>query len=337
MARALLLFLLTAFVALALAPAAARGAEPGTAGPAFAELEIPGGKAAVVRLREEAEVAGEEILLGEIADVAAREPWLRERLEELVVGTAALPGFERRLTAGTIELRMRQARLPVDEIALVAPAGGVRVVTLAQRVPKERIVEAVEAWYRSSLPAEAGLELHLSVQARDEVAPVGEVELRPGDSEPRWGKAVLLLDLVVNGKPHRKVSVTVEASVEQDVWVAAKDLQRLEGVGPGDVRRERRTLAGPVDMPDFTKELRATRYVREGTVLTWREVEVVPDLLRGEKVLIVAQLDGVVVQAVGESLADARIGETVGVRNLNSGQVVYGTLTEEKYVAVRVW
>ena len=336
MARALLLFLLAALIALAAPAAAAQGAglEPAAE---FVELEIPSGKAAIVRLREEAEVAGEEIRLGDVADVAARERWLQERLEELVVGTAALPGFARTLSAGAIELRLRQAKLPADEIALVAPVGEVRVVTLSQRVPKEMIAAAVEAWYRSSLPAQAGLELHLSVEARDEVAPVGAVELRPVDSEPKWGKAALLLDLVVNGKPHRRVSVTVETSVEQDVWVAARDLQRLEGVGPGDVRLERRTLPGPVETPDFTKQLRATRYVRQGTVLTWREVEVVPDLLRGEKVLIVAQLDGVVVRAIGESLADARIGETVGVRNLDSGQVVYGTLTEEKYVAVRVW
>lgn len=331
MAR-LLRFLLAALITFAAAPAAAEGA-----GLEADALEIPGGKVAIVRLREEAEVAGEQIRLGDVAEVAAREAWLQERLEELVVGTAALPGSARRLSAGTIELRMRQARLPVEEIAMVAPAGEVNVVTRVQRIPKELIAAAVESWYRAAVASQPGVELHLSVEAREEAAPVGLVELRPVDAQPRWGKAVVLLDLVVNGKPHRRVSVTVEASVEQDVWVAARDLQRLERVGLADVRLERRTLAGPVETPGFEKELRATRYVREGTVLTWRDVEVVPDLLRGEKVFIVAELDGVVVRAVGESLADARIGETVGVRNLDSGQVVYGTLTEEKFVAVTVW
>ena len=81
MAR-LLRFLLAALITFAAAPAAAEGAglEAGLA------LEIPGGKVAIVRLREEAEVAGEQIRLGDVAEVAAREAWLQERLEELVVG-----------------------------------------------------------------------------------------------------------------------------------------------------------------------------------------------------------------------------------------------------------
>lgn len=308
------------------------------AGGALAEeVEIPEGRVAVVRLLRESTVAGGEIRLGEIAEIAAKEAALKERLEELVVGTAALPGSARSLSVGAITLRLRQARLPVDGIAVEAPSTEVYVTTSAQSIAKERVVEAIEAWYRSSLKVESGAVLHLDVQVGEQTAPQGNVEFRPTEGAPRWGKAAVVLEMIVDGKPFRRVSATVEAAVEQDVWVAARDMLRLEHVGPEDVRMERRRLTSPVEKLDFAKVMRTTRYVREGTVLTSREVEVVPDLLRGEMVLIVAELDGLVVRAMGESMAEARVGETVPVKNLNSGQVVYGTLTEEGSVAVRVW
>lgn len=325
MARIVALLLL---IALAAAGVAAAGE---------AETAVPEGRLALVRLRPEATVAGGEIRLGEIADVAAVDPGLKERLEELVVGTAALPGSARSLSAGAITLRLRQARLPVERIALEPPGGEVHVITSAQQIGKERLVEAIEAWYRSALKVGPEARLHLDVQVSEQMAPEGSVELRPVQGEPRWGKSVIVFDLVVDGKPVRRVSATVEAAVEQEVWVAARDMLRLEIVGPDDVRAEWRRLSSPTEKFDFSTALRTTRYVREGTVLTSKEVEPVPDLLRGERVLIVAELDGLVVRVVGESMAEARVGQTVPVKNLNSGQVVYGTLTEEGFVAVKVW
>lgn len=46
---------------------------------------------------------------------------------------------------------------------------------------------------------------------------------------------------------------------------------------------------------------------------------------------------GIVVQVPGEALSEGRIGDVVTVRNLTSGNVVYGTLDEDGIVWVSVW
>ena len=53
--------------------------------------------------------------------------------------------------------------------------------------------------------------------------------------------------------------------------------------------------------------------------------------------MVVAAKGSVVVQVPGEALSDGRVGETLAVRNLVSGNTVYGTLAEDGTVLVQVW
>jgi flagella basal body P-ring formation protein FlgA len=55
---------------------------------------------------------------------------------------------------------------------------------------------------------------------------------------------------------------------------------------------------------------------------------------RGERVVLLARVLGLDVRMQGEALRDGAVGETIGVRNLNSQRVVEGRVTSEGAVEV---
>lgn len=61
-----------------------------------------------------------------------------------------------------------------------------------------------------------------------------------------------------------------------------------------------------------------------GTVLTHALVREPPVIVHGQRVALVSSATGIAVQAPGEALSDARIGDRLRVRNLSSGKVVEG-------------
>lgn len=70
---------------------------------------------AVIDLKEEVWIAGDVVLLGDIAELSG-DPEMILALAEVNVGTAPLSGSSRRLTTGQIEVRLRQAGINPKEV-----------------------------------------------------------------------------------------------------------------------------------------------------------------------------------------------------------------------------
>ncbi len=73
------------------------------------------GAPATVELRERVLVEGEEITLGQLAEITPEER--AEELGAVKIGPAPLPGDGRRLTAGYLKMRLRHGGVACDEIA----------------------------------------------------------------------------------------------------------------------------------------------------------------------------------------------------------------------------
>ncbi|MFN2329793.1 MAG: flagellar basal body P-ring formation chaperone FlgA [Chromatocurvus sp.] len=71
-----------------------------------------------------------------------------------------------------------------------------------------------------------------------------------------------------------------------------------------------------------------------GTILTHALVQEPPVIQRGQRVSLVSSRIGIAVQAPGEALADARIGDRLRVRNLSSGKTVEGVARSSGTVEV---
>jgi len=290
-----------------------------------------------VFLPRHAAVEAGAIRLGDIATIESADPSLAGRLEALEVGRAALPGEKRVINVGTLRLRMRQARLPERLVEIVAESDAIEVSTLYQALSRERLQAVVADWYAAHAALPEGAVLRIEVDVEEQRVPLGAVEIGVGLSEPRFGSVAAPLEIRIDGRPYKRVNASVKAFVEQQVWVASRAIGRGEVIGPSDVILATRLFAQAAPRPlSFETPVRATRPIREGAVLTWDVVEPVPDVHKGDQVVVVATIGGVVVQVPGEAMSDGRTGERVAVKNLGSGNVVYGVLTEDGTVLVEV-
>ncbi len=316
-----------------------------TAAAATAETSAAAAPLAVVRIPARADVVGPDILLGDIAEVETADVELARKLRELSLGRAAIPGQTRDLTLATIRVRMRQQSLPEKEISLEAEHTSVSVLTRAQTVSGDTIAEAAEAAIvAQGLPNSTGID----AAARPELvllcpAP-GALTVADGEVDIRTervmgtppGSVIVPVDVFVDGTVERTVMVRCDARVVLDVVVTTSPLQRHDVLDAGNVAVERREFASlprgllssaVVGDDAVNGQLRATRPLTAGTVLTESMVETVPVVFRGQPVQIVAATARIHVAAPGVALEDGRIGDLIRVENSTSGHVIRARVT----------
>lgn len=295
---------------------------------------------AVLRIPAHVDVAGPDILLGDIAHIETDDADLARRLQGLSLGRAAMPGQSRELSVATVLVRIRQQALPEKQIVIEAEQPRVAVATRAAVVAGADLVRAAEAAVlERALPPGAGVdplwrgaELILTCPDPGNVMVAdGRVELRvPRVTGTAPGPVVAAVDVVVDDLARRTVMVRCDAKVALDVAVVTASVARHEGLSADNVTVERRDfsslprglLPAAAVLGDGAAALRATRPLMPGTLITDAMVETTPVVLRGAQVQIVAETTRIHVAAPGVALEDGRIGEVIRVQNISSGQVV---------------
>ncbi|MCF7936341.1 MAG: flagellar basal body P-ring formation chaperone FlgA [Synergistales bacterium] len=122
----------------------------------------------------------------------------------------------------------------------------------------------------------------------------------------------------------------------QPAPVALRRLDRGDIITGGDVAL-RFVLRSGLDRPAGMQEVvgsRAATYIEKGDVIYDGHIEPVPAVRRGEAVRIRARFGSLVVEARGESLQTATLGERVRVKNLASREVLDGTVVAPGVVLV---
>jgi len=295
---------------------------------------------AVVRLPAHAAVTGPDILLGEIAVIESDDEELAQKLAQLSVGRAAIPGQSREVTVATVRVRMRQQSLPEKQIVIESETGAVAVATRSRTVAGAALAAVAEAAVLANgVPAGAGVDPAWAqadiVLTCSDPGPVtvadGELELAASrliGSPP--GPVVVSVDVLVNGALSRTVMLRCDTAVALDVLVTTAMVQRHEALGAGNVAVERREftilprqlLTPEALFGDGAAGLRATRSLPAGTVLTQAMVETMPVVLKGAPVQIVAEGANFFIAAPGVALEDGRPGDIIQVRNETSGQII---------------
>lgn len=301
---------------------------------------------AVVQMIEEPVVLGPDILLGDIAVIRTGDEKIARALQELVIGRAPLPGQQRVVQVATVRTRMRQQRLPVREIAIVAEKPEIVVHTAGNDVPGAVLMAAAQeaiAARAKQMPYGSDVDTRWLIDCAlpdDATVAAGPLNVRVQRLSGSWpGSVIAAVEIVVGGTVERTVMVRCQTELEQDVLVASVNLQRHDVLYPETFVVERRmfssmpreTLLSAQEADDLAR-WRTTRPVRSGTVLTVAMVEPVPVIEKGRSISIVASLDGIVVVAPAVALEDGGLGDVIRVENELSGQVVRGVVVADDKV-----
>jgi len=295
---------------------------------------------AVVRVCDQSEVDGDEILLSDIADIEATDGPEAEALASVTLMKAASPGESRVFDGDYVRLRLSQERFDESNVKLHAPER-VEVKTACTVVRGADIAAATVDYVLAEMPFQRqGVSVDPVRRPPDVVLPVGqpsiEISTRPGTT---FLGRTLLHALVTTGRGvSRIVTVTVNVSVEREVLVAYSYISRHEPLSEEMFRWETRDLGdiGPDAVMDLAEivDMQASRTVSPGSVLTRRMIGVVPVVRRGDLVTMVLETPSLRITAKGEVKKDAGLGQAVTVSNSGSGRLVTGLVTGPGEVTV---
>ncbi len=125
-----------------------------------------------------------------------------------------------------------------------------------------------------------------------------------------------------------RLYVPVKVETLRPVLALRHSLDRGKILGPDDLEfvtvDTGRLIRGYYAELDSVAGHTLKRSAAAGTILTHALVQEPPVIQRGQRVSLVSSGSGIAVQAPGEALADAKIGDRLHVRNLSSGKTVQG-------------
>jgi flagella basal body P-ring formation protein FlgA len=270
------------------------------------------------------EVEGEDLTLADLVPEAPVE-WAR-----VALGRAPRPDGERTLNREWILRRARQVgaqdQLEVPEAVVVTRPG--------THVRREDIVTAVEQEVAGLLGPEE--RVRVSAVGLPAAVPGGEIELEARLPDgPLPSPATVWVDVYADGERVARAWARVEVFRNRPALVLVRNVRRGDVLGAADVEvRSGATGWAGLSAPEDAIGKRVTRSLRAGSPLGERDLEAVPVVDRGDVLLLVARVGGVVASMPGKALESAGIGEMMRVENLTSGQMVSGVLQDGGVVEV---
>jgi flagella basal body P-ring formation protein FlgA len=230
---------------------------------------------------------------------------------------------------------MNRKRLRIDWI-LTLLAGAAAATEAAQ--PLDAVTRAAEQFILAQVPEGKG-RVHVSAEPLDprlRLARCGQALTTQRPQAANFGARVSVGVSCVS--PRWTVYVSVRVESELPVLVLRNALPRNAAIGAADVEMRTQRVPGLASSYIGSLEELAGRHLKRpvpaGTALTADLL--VADVLvrRGQRVTLVASIDGLEVRAPGEAIQDATAAGRVRVLNLSSRKVVEGQVESRDVVRV---
>jgi len=317
----------------------------------------------VVRVYPNAVVGGDDVVLGDIAEVAGEAAKL---VSGWPVATAPPPGGSRSVDLTRVQqlLARRGVNLSrwifrgATRCAVTRPKGAAARVSARD--------SAVDAQPRASATAgrlsdtsistnpavpnslEAFLRTHL---ARRLVSLSGTpvIQFSPAVgkllalSQPTYrfriadrgdrllGLVPLEVTIFERNEVKQVLPVLVQVSLRKQVVVAARSINRSETIESDDLSLLERTFdrVDAIGLADKARLVgqRAKRFIKSGSLLSTRDIEPVPLVTRGRPVTVWVRRGGIVIKGAAKAMSTAGFGETVLLRNAGSRQTFRAIVT----------
>ncbi len=215
-------------------------------------------------------------------------------------------------------------------------------------IPEDLVRSIVESWTTEQIEAEeagdADGATRYEVSARwqgDILLDVpGEVDfkVRRLSSRPFRGPTVVRLELHVDGKLDRAMTVTVDCRLYRDVVVSTRSVRRGTPLEADAFVVEERDVTslkhGFFAALEDLVDMQSARPIGVGEVVSHRHVEAVPIVHRGDDVNMSVTTGNMSLLATGVAMEDGGVGERIRVRNLDSGKVVYGEIIDSNTIRI---
>jgi flagella basal body P-ring formation protein FlgA len=171
----------------------------------------------------------------------------------------------------------------------------------------------------------------------------GKVELEVEQSgDPGLADVNLLkVRIDINGQPYAKINVGPYLSVDMPIVVADGDIQRGRIITDDDITIKtvdltRKHINEPVTEIEDATGLEAKQSIKDGTPVLPRYLAEPLLVERGKDVTAIVRVSGMEITLTAQALDNGRMGETVRVKNKDSGRIITGEVIGHRLVEVRI-
>ncbi|UZP67019.1 flagellar basal body P-ring formation chaperone FlgA [Desulfovibrio mangrovi] len=293
-----------------------------------------------IHIRDAAVVAGDRVLLGEIAEpVGKATPRNWKKLAAMPLWSAP-PRPGQPMTISRHRLRKELAKYIGETADLAIYPASIAIQQGGKVVRQDELNTLIVSSltrYTSSLEGEVSvrdMQLPQFVFLRDRM---NRLEMEPPSSLAAGQFTIRLREVTEAGDLVRRI--TGGATLDQWVTVpcAAAPLNRFDSLSPESVTFARKNLAylnGDV-WNGKGGPWRVLRSVGAGSVIYQSDLEMTPMLLKGSKVDLIYEGRTLRLSVPAQAMADGKPGELVPVRNLQSKKEVYATVRDATTVVIK--
>jgi flagella basal body P-ring formation protein FlgA len=293
-----------------------------------------------IRILPNVQVNDENILLGRIAAIESHDPLLVQKLSDIVVAKAPLPGRARTLENQVFILRLKQNRIDLSQLALHIPAKVVITRNYIE-ISREKIKLLVTDYIQTNIFNDHADGSIKDIQVVDNLQlPNGRITFKvvPPRNRELLGKIPFTVHFDVNGKFYKRVWVTATIEVLAEVVTTKKPLGRHKPITEDDIELLKMDLAklpsGVITDPEAVLGKRTKRAIGAKTALRADLVEFPPLVKRGDVVVIIAESSGLKITALGQVKKKGRLGERIPVMNYDSKKILYARVLDSTTVKV---
>jgi len=294
-----------------------------------------------IRGFEKAEINIDVIYLGQIAKIEGDDSALVQKVKEIVISSAPLPGKIRYLNENYIRLRLKQAKIDLSQIRLEAPER-IEVTRGFVEITKEDIKKVVSDYLYANIPWDRDKVKIKDIRVTDTVIlPKGKItySVEPIKNTDFKGSVPLPLHFKVDGKFQKRILVTAGIDVLAEVVVTRRPLRRNRKITEDDIEIKLKNLAElPSNIILAGEEVlgkRAKTNIDANQVLRPDLIEFPPLVKRGDVVVVIAESGGLRITALGTvEEREGRKGERIKIENIDSKKSLYARVLDSKTVQV---
>ncbi len=297
----------------------------------------PAAAASGVKFRAEAQVAGEYITLGNLAELS---PDLAASYGQAPVWGAPPPGQVYTLTGDF--LRYRLAQLGLEELAAAELPAAILVKQVGVALAPEEIARVFQRYVteHSQWP-EKNLRIQVFPLEEPVLLPDAQVGLEalPPKNGRLLGEVTLEMVVTRGGQPQKRFKVTGRVSLEREVVCAVKPLKPQQVIARGDVVLCRRDVTN-LNANDFFTALdqvlgrTLAKTLGPQEILTSRHLSQQPLINRGDEVTVLLEENGLAINTKGVAKEPGFPGKSIRMLNPRSKKEFQAQVVDAKTVKV---
>ncbi|MEW5693735.1 MAG: flagellar basal body P-ring formation chaperone FlgA [Candidatus Hydrogenedentota bacterium] len=287
--------------------------------------------AVTIKLKDSVVVRDDNIYLSDICESINDK--------NLLICESPAPGTKRIIPSRLVEIRLKQAHLRDIKFE---DSDRCEVYRSADIVSDEMIKDNILEFLNKNRPEGVFNPEYRFIKLPGKVyVKEGKIRLEVQAKNRKinfYGSNFLEVKVYVDDEIQKNINICVDIESMVEVAVAAREIPRGKIISEEDIfltlKRYKEIPKDAYDKLELLIAKRVRHFIDKDICLTPRDVEIPPVVKRGDEVTLISKIGNIVISVKGEAREDARLGDKIWVKNIQSGKMVQGVVTDCNRVSV---